>query len=89
MKQTHAREAKDFVSNEARVDWHSAALLMLRDKRDMQAKSLPEWEQMRETASRMKLHVLSHLPELLRQFSDNCEANGMQVHWARDAREHN
>ncbi len=89
MSRTHARNAETFVSNEARVDWHSAALLALRDKRDLQAKSLPEWEQMRETASRMKLHVLSHLPELLRQFASNCEANGMRVHWARDAQEHN
>lgn len=89
MSRSHARKAEAFVSDEARVDWHSAALLALRDKRDRQAKSLPEWEQMRETASQMKLHVLSHLPELLRQFADNCEANGMQVHWARDANEHN
>lgn len=89
MSQTHARKAESFAADEARVDWHSAALLALRDKRDLQAKSIPEWEQMRETASRMKLHVLSHLPELLRRFADNCEANGMVVHWARDADEHN
>jgi len=89
MHQTHAHKAAGFAADEARVDWHSAALLALRDKRDRQAKALPEWEQMRETASRMKLHVLSHLPELLQRFADNCEANGMQVHWARDAQEHN
>jgi L-lactate dehydrogenase complex protein LldF len=89
MTQTHARKVKTFATDEARVDWHSSALLALRDKRDLQAKSLPEWEQMRETASQMKLYVLSHLPELLEQFKSNCEANGMEVHWARDAKEHN
>ncbi len=89
MSQTHARKVEAFTADEARVDWHSAALLALRDKRDRQAKSIPEWEQMRETASRMKLHVLSHLPELLRQFAGNCEANGIVVHWALDAKEHN
>lgn len=89
MSQTHARKVETFAADEARVDWHSAALLALRDKRDLQAKSLPQWEQMRETASRMKLYVLSHLPELLEQFTSNCEANGMEVHWARDAKEHN
>ena len=89
MSQSHARKVEPFATDEPRVDWHSSALLALRDKRDRQAKSLPEWEQMRETASRMKLHVLSHLPELLARFAGNCEANGMQVHWARDANEHN
>ena len=89
MSQSHARKVEAFATDETRVDWHSAALLALRDKRDLQAKSLPEWEQMRETASQMKLYVLSHLPELLQQFASNCEANGMRVHWARDAQEHN
>ena len=89
MSRSHARKVARFATDEARVNWHSAALLALRDKRDLQAKALPEWERMRETASQMKLYVLSHLPELLQQFAANCEANGMRVHWARDAREHN
>jgi L-lactate dehydrogenase complex protein LldF len=89
MAVSHARKAESFVANEARVNWHSSALLALRDKRDLQSKSVPEWERMRDAASQMKLHVLSHLPALLEQFAGNCEANGMVVHWARDAEEHN
>ena len=86
---THAKNAASFVNNEARVNWHSAALLALRDKRDLQAKSVDEWERMREAASQMKLHVLSHLPALLEEFSARCESNGIIVHWARTAMEHN
>ena len=89
MPPTHAKRVQAFASDEARVDWHSAALLTLRDKRDLQVKAVPEWERMREAASQMKLHVLSHLPEMLDTFARNCEANGMVVHWARDAAEHN
>jgi L-lactate dehydrogenase complex protein LldF len=86
---THARRAQAFATDEPRVDWHSSALLALRDKRDREVQSVLDWERMRDAASQMKLHVLSRLPELLRAFADNCEANGMVVHWARDAEEHN
>jgi L-lactate dehydrogenase complex protein LldF len=85
----HAQRVEIFIRNEERVDWHSKALLNLRDKRDLQTQSVSQWEQMRETASQMKLNVLSHLPTYLAQFADNCEQNGMTVHWAKDDKEHN
>ena len=40
----HAHKAEIFCKDESRVDWHSKALWMLREKRDKAAGSLPEWE---------------------------------------------
>ena len=43
----------------------------------------------RETASQIKLNVLSRLPEYLEQFEAAAIRLGAVVHWARDAEEHN
>ena len=50
---------------------------------------MPDWEALRERASAIKEHALTHLDEYLVQFEENATRNGMQVHWARDADEHN
>lgn len=85
----HPRLAADFVRNETRAHWHDEALWYVRAKRDRAARSLPEWERLREAASRIKSHTLARLPEYLEQFETHAQRNGAQVHWARDAEEHN
>ena len=40
-------------------------------------------------ASAIKEHTLTHLGDYLEEFERNATANGMVVHWARDAAEHN
>jgi L-lactate dehydrogenase complex protein LldF len=85
----HAGAAKAFNADVARTDWHDDALWFVREKRDRAAASVPDWEDLRERASAIKEHALSHLDEYLVQFEANALANGMQVHWARDADEHN
>lgn len=62
---------------------------MLREKRDRAAGSIPEWEQLRQLGSEIKLHTLTHLAQYLETFEQNCIANGIQVHWAKDGAEHN
>ena len=44
---------------------------------------------LRTLASQIKEHTLSHLAQYLEQFEQNAQANGITVHWARDAAEHN
>lgn len=58
-------------------------------KRDAAARQVPEWEQLRTLASEIKEHTLSNLSQYLIQFEARATANGMIVHWARDAHEHN
>jgi L-lactate dehydrogenase complex protein LldF len=85
----HAAAAAAFTADVERTDWHDDALWFVRQKRDRAAASVPDWEELRERASAIKEHALSHLDEYLVQFETNAVANGMRVHWARDAEEHN
>jgi L-lactate dehydrogenase complex protein LldF len=85
----HAAAAAEFIADEARTDWHDGALWFVREKRDLAAASLPEWETLRELASAIKEHTLSHLDDYLKQFEASATRNGLHVHWARDADEHN
>ena len=85
----HAALADEFNKDEARVDWHDETLWWVRQKRDKAAHKVPEWEELRETASRIKDNVLSNLSEYLQQFEAAATANGITIHWAADAEEHN
>ena len=85
----HPSRAAAFVKNDVRSHWHDETLWFVRVKRDRAAQSLPEWEQLRETASEIKANVGSHLAEYLEQFEQNANRLGVKVHWARDAAEHN
>ncbi len=92
MEQTtkdHAELAQEFNRDEDRVDWHDETLWFIRAKRDKAAHNIPEWETLRETASQIKNNVLSNLHNYLQQFEQNAIANGVEVHWAADAAEHN
>ncbi|MDR1274682.1 MAG: LUD domain-containing protein, partial [Odoribacteraceae bacterium] len=89
MKEKYAKAAERFLRDEEGARWHDETLWMTREKRDRLARDLPEWEQLRDLASRVKQHVLSRLDEYLPRFADNAAANGITVHWANDAVEHN
>jgi L-lactate dehydrogenase complex protein LldF len=85
----HAAAAARFVADEPRTDWHDGALWFVRQKRDVAVAAIPEWETLRELASAIKGHALSHLDEYLEQLEANATRHGIRVHWARDADEHN
>lgn len=85
----HATRARAFVANADRAHWHDQSLWWVRVKRDRQAQSLPEWEELREAASQIKAHTIAHLANYLEQFEANAARLGAKVHWARNAAEHN
>lgn len=85
----HATKAAAFIKDEARTDWHDESLWFVRSKRDKAAHGIPEWEQLQELASQIKDHTLSHLDEYLEAFEAKAKENGVTVHWAADAAEHN
>ena len=84
-----AEAAERFIAATEHEKAHDERLWDMRLRRDAQAHSLPEWEDMRSLASRIKEHSLSHLDHYLEQFEANARANGVIVHWAVDAAEHN
>ena len=85
----HSEAAEKFISNNERTNWHDKALWFVRAKRDVAIKQVPEWEELRALASQVKAHVMSNLDVLLEQFEANAVKNGIHVHWAKDAKEHN
>jgi L-lactate dehydrogenase complex protein LldF len=85
----HAEASSEFIAASDHVEFHDRRLWDLRKKRDRETASLPEWELLRTLASQIKEHTLTHLADYLEQFERNAQANGVTVHWARDAAEHN
>lgn len=85
----HARAAREFLRNGPRTEWHDQALWYVRQNRDVQKDGIPDWEDLRELASAIKEHTLSHLDEYLEEFETHALKNGIRVHWAVNAQEHN
>lgn len=78
-----------FIADTPHRESHDRCLWAARMRRDSVAQRIPEWEEMRELASQIKKHTLSHLEEYLILFEERLKENGVHVHWAIDAEEHN
>lgn len=90
MKQVNqVKRGAEFIRDTAHRESHDRCLWEARMRRDRVARGIPEWEDMRERASQIKLHTLAHLADYLEEFERNATARGVHVHWARDAEEHN
>ncbi len=83
----HAKNASKFLKDPDRVYRHDHALRYIRLKRDQAAKAVPEWEELRLQAQRIKSHTLEHLGFYLDLFEKRAKANGIEVLWAEDAAE--
>jgi len=86
---SHSQKAEIFNKDEAKVNWHDKALWFVREKRDTAAHKVKGWEYLRELASGIKANVLSDLDEYLVEFEQKAQNNGIKVHWASNAAEHN
>lgn len=86
---SHSKVAEIYLNDSQRAERHDATFYGVRVKRDRMAKSLPEWESLREAASKIKRHTIAHLDHYLREFEKNAESNGIKVHWAKDSDEYN
>jgi L-lactate dehydrogenase complex protein LldF len=85
----HAKNAEIFNRDESKVNWHDKALWFVREKRDRAAHGVKGWEELRTFASQIKTNVLSNLDNYLIEFEKNALNNGVKVHWASNAEEHN
>ena len=81
--------AARFVEDPKHEETHDRLVWAMRMQRDKAVKALPKWEQLRDLASQIKEHTLTHLDSYLEQFEASALAHGVKVHWARDAAEHN
>jgi len=81
--------AKEALGNaQLRRNVHHATDV-IRNKRALRVEEMPDWQQLRDSASEIKQHTLAHLDFYLEEFALNCELAGGKVHWARDADEAN
>src|ERR1700719_3664006 len=83
-----ARAAR-FIALQVHESTHDRLVWGMRQNRDRAVAGVPEWEELRELASQIKEHTLTHLDQYLEQFEQNATKLGIHVHWARDADEHN
>lgn len=88
MSTAHSKAAAAFLQDREKVDRHNQTFWSVREKRDKVRDAVPEWEELRQMASDIKLYSNSHLVELLQEFERNATANGAIVHWAADAAEY-
>lgn len=84
-----ADAAEQFLQDHVHEDRLDKILWAARMHRDQAALQVKEWEELRDLASQIKEHTLSHLADYLEEFAQHAEENGVVVHWARDAHEHN
>ena len=84
-----AKNAAVFLNDKTHEQHLDQLLWMLRTKRDEAARRVPEWEELRDLASEIKDHTLANLAHYLEMFERRAKANGVTVHWAQDAHEHN
>ncbi len=68
---------------------HDRALWAIRQKRDKAIKEVKEWEKLRQQASEIKDYVIENLHNLVDEFMKNAKKEGIEVYFAKDAKEHN
>jgi len=56
-------------------------------KRADKVEQIPYWEELRHKAHAVKKEVIEHLDTYLIQFEEQCQKNGIIVHWAADTNE--
>src|SRR5690242_20435451 len=79
------RAARQLLSNTQLRYNVRRATDIIRGKRAKVVAELPDWETLRESAKRIKSHVMRHLDTYLEMFEEACTRAGGHVHWARDA----
>jgi len=68
---------------------HNESLWTIRKKRDKAVKEIKEWEELREKASAIKENVTENLKNYVDEFIENAKNKGIEVYFAKDAKEHN
>jgi len=83
----HSKLAYEFYQKQGKR--HDETLWQIRKKRDKCVKEIKEWEDLREKASKIKEYVIDNLHSLIAEFKENEKKEGIEVFFAKDAKEHN
>jgi len=86
-KKRFLHDAAEYVRDTGHRAFVRKALNGYYASRDLQKARFRNWEHARDAASLAKWSAVNRLDELLPRFVAAFEANGGQVHWARDAEE--
>lgn len=86
---SHSQASQEYLKDTATAAHHDDTFFNVREKRDAIIHTLPEWEDLREAASRIKEYTLHHAAYFLTQFEEKAQENGARVLWAKDADEYN
>ncbi|WP_163130988.1 LutB/LldF family L-lactate oxidation iron-sulfur protein [Agarivorans sp. Alg241-V36] len=78
------QQASDALADPQLRSNFRGAMDYLQQKRKDAFSDEQELAQLREHAENIRQRCLSKLPQLLEQLEKNCQANGIQVHWAED-----
>ncbi|GAB2785215.1 LutB/LldF family L-lactate oxidation iron-sulfur protein [Halomonas shantousis] len=78
----HAQAHNALNNPQIRANFRKAMDGLMVKRRD----AFGDWdlETLRELGANIRLRALAKLPDLLEQLEANCQANGIQVHWAED-----
>ena len=68
MSTQHSKAAEVYQQKPEVVAHHDQTFYGVRQKRDRMAQYLPEWEDLREAASQIKKHTITHLADYLELF---------------------
>src|SRR2546426_10475506 len=85
-----AGEAAIFIiQDQFHEPMHDRFLWATMMRRDEETVAIPEWEEMRELASKIKEQTLTHLDHYLEEFDANATKRGAHVQWALELAEPN
>jgi L-lactate dehydrogenase complex protein LldF len=73
-KQVDAAVAAEqfIIRDEVHEPMHDRFLWAVMQRRDWEAAATPEWEELREIASKIKEHTLTHLDRYVEEFEAKC-----------------
>ena len=85
--QTFQERVKDCISDDFKHNAITTATDVFYGKREALVEEVPEWEELREEARRIRNHVLDNLDYYLAQFAENAEKAGSHVYFAQTDKE--
>ncbi len=86
-EQTFQERVKDCIADDFKHNAITTATDVFYKNRSARVSEVPEWEELREEARRIRNHVLDNLDYYLAQFAENAEKAGSKVYFAQTDKE--